>query len=439
MKKLIVLLLFMTLATVAQADFCTVGWSNDSAVLPQNIIDSAGGSWEGKIYVAAGYDNNVGIWSNKTYIYDPVDDAWTAGADVPVGIVSFGYTLVEGKVYIIGGSTAAGVFTDAVYEYDIAGDAWIELAESYYLEAYAMACATGGNHKLYCFGGTHYSTPLVFAFVYDTVTKEPWEYIAALPANKNYASAVAHEGIIYITGGWQNDAVTYAYSVADNTYTTIAPAAAGRQRASLVKAGDMLWLTGGGNSWIPIDAQDEIFDLNDWASTHTTIGVPVIGPLGGYLPGYGIFMVGGRAAGYDSNHNQLWQICIPTFDSLTPTSAQEGDAITIVGSQFEEQVELFLFDDSKAVYPLDNVDVINDGGIIAEIPSGTPAGSYGLNITNSLGQMVEVEAVLEVTKESDDDNSGDDDDDDNDTGDDDDDDDTGDDDDDDDDDDGCGC
>ena len=52
--------------------------------------------------------------------YDPVKDTWTKKADIPVKRWSLAVAALNGKIYAIGGSTAApiGFGTSVVEEYD---------------------------------------------------------------------------------------------------------------------------------------------------------------------------------------------------------------------------------------------------------------------------------------------------------------------------------
>src|SRR5262249_52949325 len=77
--------------------------------------------WNGKIYVAAGYNGSVPI--NTLYIYDIASDSWTTGACMPAALFLPGFGIINGKLYIASGSN--GLFeVNTLYIYDIATNTW---------------------------------------------------------------------------------------------------------------------------------------------------------------------------------------------------------------------------------------------------------------------------------------------------------------------------
>ena len=72
----------------------------------------------GKIYVMGG-----GFNQRLNRIYDIGTNTWSAGALVPVGIYGYGHAYANGKIYVIGG-VAEGLYSSAVYAYDVASDTW---------------------------------------------------------------------------------------------------------------------------------------------------------------------------------------------------------------------------------------------------------------------------------------------------------------------------
>ncbi len=51
--------------------------------------------------------------------YDPATDAWTEKSDMPVKMAAISTSVVDGKIYVIGGyDKSKGKGYDTVYEYD---------------------------------------------------------------------------------------------------------------------------------------------------------------------------------------------------------------------------------------------------------------------------------------------------------------------------------
>ena len=410
MKRKKILFLFLTVtiisfaaSAIAADPVCTLGWSNTAAVIPTPNLRGGGGVYNGKLYLVGGYDNNTVTILDTVYIYDPAADSWTTGATMPTATLDFGSALVNGKIYVVGGSD--GSSTNVVHEYDIDGDSWTTLPFTYPLTSPGITCAGAGDGKVYCFGGS--TGPSNTAASYDPSVGGAWTVLATMPDIKMYAAAREVDGIIYIAGGWyaKTDDATFAYNIADDSYTTVDTLLNGRQRPAMIYAGGLLWLTAGGSFWTPQTANDEYFvDYTTWTSTGTTIGVPVCGGQPGYIEGYGIYLAGGRlgSKGADTDNNQLWQICVPVFGDITPADGPAGQAVTITGDLFEASVDVALMDDTKAVYPLDNVTVVGGDEITAEIPATMADGMYDLIFEGSLLQTTIVEDAFEVITVDDD-------------------------------------
>ncbi len=82
-----------------------------AAELPQPRTEVAGAVWEGRIVVVGGLDEGAAV-SERTDIYDPDTDTWTAGPDLPVALHHTAVAALGGRVYVVGG-------------YSIGPDGWI--------------------------------------------------------------------------------------------------------------------------------------------------------------------------------------------------------------------------------------------------------------------------------------------------------------------------
>ncbi|MHC4355474.1 MAG: Kelch repeat-containing protein, partial [Planctomycetota bacterium] len=78
---------------------------------------------DGKIYVIGGSTsepNPVAVWPVE--VYDPIADSWAQGAHIPTGRAGHSTSVVDGKVYVVGGFDGSGVLHSAVLEYNPATD-----------------------------------------------------------------------------------------------------------------------------------------------------------------------------------------------------------------------------------------------------------------------------------------------------------------------------
>jgi len=76
----------------------------------------------GKIYA-------VGGSLNVSFEYNPTTDAWTEKADMPAPQrLWLSTSVVNGKIYAIGGTNGSGTFYSTVQEYNPATDTWMKKA-----------------------------------------------------------------------------------------------------------------------------------------------------------------------------------------------------------------------------------------------------------------------------------------------------------------------
>jgi N-acetylneuraminic acid mutarotase len=97
--------------------------------LPPMLMDqigAAGGAINGKIYVAGGgYCVSIitGVLTANTEAYDPGTNSWSWLASQPLAVVDAASGVINGKLYVVGGTTATGPTTD-VLVFDPVGNRW---------------------------------------------------------------------------------------------------------------------------------------------------------------------------------------------------------------------------------------------------------------------------------------------------------------------------
>src|SRR5207248_2064307 len=77
----------------------------EKAPLPVALGYSPGmaATFNGRIYVAGGYNAADNELSNAVYVYDPTSDSWSAVSSMPTARQSDGVAAVGGKLYVLGG------------------------------------------------------------------------------------------------------------------------------------------------------------------------------------------------------------------------------------------------------------------------------------------------------------------------------------------------
>jgi N-acetylneuraminic acid mutarotase len=60
----------------------------------------------GKIYVISGRTGKMDSTVKATKVYDPAADTWETKAEIPYPVTSGGSTVLDNKIYVIGGKTS---------------------------------------------------------------------------------------------------------------------------------------------------------------------------------------------------------------------------------------------------------------------------------------------------------------------------------------------
>ncbi|MBC8235469.1 hypothetical protein H8E77_38470 [bacterium] len=152
----------------------------------------------GKIYVIGG-GKDVRGGPMIIEEYHPRTDTWTKKASVPDGRGGHSASVVNGRIYVIGGSKAGGVIVPTVEEYDPVTDTWTKKADMPTPRATLSTSVVNG--KIYAIGGI--SGPLASLSTveeYDPATDTWTKKADMLTAREGLSTSVVN-GRIYAIGG----------------------------------------------------------------------------------------------------------------------------------------------------------------------------------------------------------------------------------------------
>ncbi len=187
------------LSTVEVYNPVTDTWTK-RANMPTAKICSAVGVVDGKIYVIGGTMDLTFAGIPTVEEYNPVTDTWTKKADMPTprSNISSAGSVVDGKIYVIGGTTRNLIPVSTVEVYDPATDTWTKKADMPTPRLALSTTAVGG--KIYAIGGGAPLNPLPTVEVYDPAT-DTWTKKPDMPTARGELSACAVGGKIYAIGG----------------------------------------------------------------------------------------------------------------------------------------------------------------------------------------------------------------------------------------------
>ena len=143
--------------------------------MPEAKALAASGTVGNKVYLLGGSEVFGEVWSSA-HVYDPASDSWSAVADMPAPRTWSAVAVHDGLIYVFGGGDAIdepAYYADAppsssVFVLDPVADAWTEKADMPFVRWAMVAGVVEG--KIYLIGGSDRQ------YSYKPYFSEVWEY-----------------------------------------------------------------------------------------------------------------------------------------------------------------------------------------------------------------------------------------------------------------------
>ena len=198
---------------------------------------------------------SVEVVQNKIYclgkgvneVYDPATDTWEIRAPMPTLRESFATVVFRNRIYVIGGIRGRdlekglrGAYTGATEVYDPALDTW-ETKASMVNASFPEACVVI-NGKIYVISGSSaYPESVSFTSVYDENT-DSWTSRAPMPVVKIGAGVVFDDKIYFVGGSYEDSVYVTLLQIYDPSTDTWSAGA--RPPAEGVSLGSVFMTTG---------------------------------------------------------------------------------------------------------------------------------------------------------------------------------------------------
>ena len=327
-RNLISFLLVLTpgLATVSMAAEST--WTR-KADMPTARSCFSTSVVNGKIYAVGGTKNASSPPLSTVEEYNPETDTWTTKANMPTARMTLCTSMVDGRIYAIGGTQSMlGTGRSTVEEYDPVSNTWT--TKTNMPTARRCLSATEVNGKIYVIGGkpAHGAAPLKTVEEYDPAT-DTWMRKADMPTARFSISTCVVNGRIYAIGG---DPGTYVglptveeYDPTTDTWTRKADMLTARWNVSVSVLGGRIYAIGGASTMrgAGLSIVDEYDPATDTWIRKGDMPTPRL-LLSSSVVNSRIYVMGGAVEPYPS-----WQACstVEQYEFSAPPPDFNGDGL----------------------------------------------------------------------------------------------------------------
>ena len=303
MKKtspILTLLSWLTFVTGAAAQ--DGGSWQTLAPMPTARQELASAVLNGKIYAIGGYDSS-GTPTNIVEVYDPATNTWSSAHPIPRALHHNSAAVAAGKLYSFGGPSTQ------VFVYDELNDSWSAVASMLFFQVLSPAVGVF-NDKIYVAGGVsggRGNTKQNLVEVYDPVANT-WTALQRMRVGRNHCGGAFIDGKFYVVGGRRRVLALDANEVYDpqtNTWMPQAPLPTPRAGIGVAAVNGELFVFGG-ETFDPnggggeVHGEVEVFNpaTNAWQSLSpmptprhgiwaSVIGNQIFLPGGGTVSGFG--------------------------------------------------------------------------------------------------------------------------------------------------------
>lgn len=342
-------------------------WST-RAPMPTARWSAGSGVVNGIIYVMGGTTSVTSSGSDVAALeaYDPTSDTWSTKAPMPTPRHSFGVSVVNGILYTVGGYAFSCLCSVPTVEaYDPRTDTWTTKAP---MPTARNGLVTGMvNGIIYAAGGNSPSSAYLNTLeAYDPVS-DSWSTKTSMPTARYEPAAGVVDDVLYVAGGSQygNLSTLEAYDPATDTWSTKPQMPTPRYYLGTGVLNELLYAVGGYNDQVALSAV-EAYDpsIESWTAVTPmpTPRVPSVAVVDGTLYAIG---------GYDYVHGMP----LSTVEALTPPTP--GAAELSGGNSFNG---------NQAVNgTVSATGFVGNGSGLTGVNAQTASTAYALNCSGCIG------------------------------------------------------
>lgn len=215
---------------------------------------------DGKMYVIGGSQSAS---SKRLEVYNISNNTWDIEAELPENRTEVTTAKIDDDLYVIGGS---GSCSACLHKYDTDTQTWTQL-KSMDNGRYG-AVAVNYRNEIYVIGGDSSKGRIIERYDPDT---DDWETLQASPSRRIYATAQVVNSRIYVIGGGETaeDRVTMYDPDEDEWSTNLAPLPRPVTRASSIVLNNKIYVFGGEDA--SGNELDSVYEYTPSTNTWRTI------------------------------------------------------------------------------------------------------------------------------------------------------------------------
>ncbi|HEV2348981.1 MAG TPA: kelch repeat-containing protein [Terriglobia bacterium] len=161
------------------------------------VTEASIGVINGILYVAGGTDT-IGPAFSTLYAYDPAANTWSSKSPMPEARTAAAAAVVNGSMYVVGGNGPNGLAT-ATFVYDPTSNVWSTKVPM--SDPRVTLSAVTVNNDIYAMGGSDASSQFLSTMeAYDSANNM-WTIQPSMPTPRQWVAAGQVNGTIYVLGG----------------------------------------------------------------------------------------------------------------------------------------------------------------------------------------------------------------------------------------------
>jgi N-acetylneuraminic acid mutarotase len=281
------------------------------------------------------------IWTQPVNAADSnTASSWTTLTSMPTSRGDFGITVVEGKIYVIGGTNENNEPLSTVEVYNPLTNEWASKM-SMITPRSGFATAVF-NNKIYVFGGSTGSGYTGNTEVFDPEANS-WEPAASLPTPRAALTAAVVDNCIYVIGGIKYSSVSpyyvetginECYDPTVNTWTTKTSLPTGVYGCASAVANNKIYVIGGAKqstatSSLTLVGNNQVYNVetNQWSIAESLPETTMYGAAAtteGIVSPQAIYYVGGYTGGAYTNQAYIFTFSYNSWNIIEDMPVARG-------------------------------------------------------------------------------------------------------------------